>query len=162
MILEPLVQGAGGMPMHSPEELRAIFEVTRRHGVLFIADEVMTGCRTGRIWAHADAGIAPDLISRRKNPCGRNAAPCRDAGLTPGGDRPRFRRTTARRHFFTGSLTANPLACAVAVANQRLLAERLENRLRARIEAFWRRTPRTAPRAPGCEGRTRLRNDRGR
>ena len=46
VILEPLVQGAGGMRMHSPEELRDIFEVAQRHGVLFIADEVMTGCRT--------------------------------------------------------------------------------------------------------------------
>ena len=35
VIIEPLVQGAGGMQMHSPEELRAIFDVTRRHNVLY-------------------------------------------------------------------------------------------------------------------------------
>ena len=67
VILEPLVQGAGGMRMHSPETLRQIFEMTRRHGVLFIADEVMTGGgRTGTLWAHQAAGIVPDLVCAAK------------------------------------------------------------------------------------------------
>src|SRR5437879_347003 len=50
IILEPLVQGAGGMRMHSPAELKAIAEVAREHGVFVIADEVMTGGgRTGSL-----------------------------------------------------------------------------------------------------------------
>src|SRR5262249_39616197 len=67
VILEPLVQGAGGMRMHPPGELRAIAEVAREHGVFFIVDEVMTGGgRTGSLWAHQQAGIAPDLICAAK------------------------------------------------------------------------------------------------
>src|SRR5208283_3621965 len=62
VILEPLVQGAGGMRMHSAKELSRLFAVARQHGVLFIADEAMTGAwRTGWLWAHQAAGIAPDL-----------------------------------------------------------------------------------------------------
>jgi len=71
VILEPLVQGAGGMRMHTPAELRAIFEVTRKHGALFIADEVMTGGgRTGTLWAHQAAAIAPDLVCAAKTLAG--------------------------------------------------------------------------------------------
>src|SRR5438045_4952264 len=63
VILEPLVQGAGGMRMHSPEELRRIARVARRRDVLLIADEVMTGGgRTGPLWAHHAADIAPQLV----------------------------------------------------------------------------------------------------
>ena len=60
VIVEPLVQGAGGMRTHSAEELGQLAAVAKRHGVLFIADEAMTGGgRTGRLWAHQAAGIAP-------------------------------------------------------------------------------------------------------
>jgi adenosylmethionine-8-amino-7-oxononanoate aminotransferase len=67
VVIEPLVQGAGGMRMHSPKELRALFDVARKHGVLFIADEVMTGFgRTGSLWAFQQAGISPDLVCLAK------------------------------------------------------------------------------------------------
>ncbi len=136
VILEPLVQGAGGMRTHSPQELRDIFEVTRRHGVLFVADEVMTGCRTGRIWAHGHAGIAPDLICAAKTLAGGMlplaatlAAPTVVAA---------FDTSDRAKTFFHGhSFTANPLACAVAVANWRLLAGGAWATDTARIQAFW-------------------------
>jgi adenosylmethionine-8-amino-7-oxononanoate aminotransferase len=137
VILEPLVQGAGGMRMHSPEELRDIFEVTKRHGVLFIADEVMTGCRTGRIWAHALAGIAPDLICSAKTIAGGMlplAATLASPEIVSAFDTPDRART-----FFHGhSFTANPLACAVAVANWKLLAGAEWQANATRIAAFWR------------------------
>lgn len=121
VIIEPLVQGAGGMRMHTPAELRAIYEVTRSHGVLFIADEVMTGGgRTGELWAHRSAGIAPDLVCAGKTLAGgvlplavTVAAPPIVAA---------FDTADRSRTFFHGhSFTAHPLACAVAAANWRRL-----------------------------------------
>jgi adenosylmethionine---8-amino-7-oxononanoate aminotransferase len=137
VILEPLVQGAGGMRMHTTQELRDIFDVTKRHGVLFIADEVMTGCRTGRIWAHSAANITPDLICTAKTLAGGMlplAATLASPEIVAAFDTPDRAKT-----FFHGhSFTANPLACAVAVANWKLLAEPEWKANADRIEAFWR------------------------
>jgi adenosylmethionine---8-amino-7-oxononanoate aminotransferase len=117
MIIEPLVQGAGGMRMHSPEMLRAIAEVAHRHDVLLIADEVMTGGgRTGTLWAHQAAGIVPDLVCAAKTLAG-GVLPLAATLVAP----PivnAFATDDRRRTFFHGhSFTAHPLACAVAVAN---------------------------------------------
>ncbi|MBA4191718.1 MAG: adenosylmethionine--8-amino-7-oxononanoate transaminase [Planctomycetaceae bacterium] len=136
VILEPLVQGAGGMRMHTPQELRDIFEVTKRRGVLFIADEVMTGCRTGRLWAHSHAGIAPDLICAAKTIAG-GMLPI-SATLASPEIVAAFNTPDRAKTFFHGhSFTANPLACAVGVANWRLLAQPEWQANAARIEAFW-------------------------
>src|SRR5262249_4811082 len=63
LVVEPLVQGAAGMWLHPPAYLRALHALARRHGVLFIADEVATGFgRTGRLFACEHAGITPDLL----------------------------------------------------------------------------------------------------
>ncbi|QJW93320.1 adenosylmethionine--8-amino-7-oxononanoate transaminase [Frigoriglobus tundricola] len=137
VILEPLVQGAGGMRMHTPQELRAIVEVTQRHGVLFIADEVMTGCRTGRLWAHSHSGIVPDLICSAKTLAGGMlplAVTLASPGIVAAFDTPDRAKT-----FFHGhSFTANPLACAVAVKNWQLLASQEWLAAAQRIETFWR------------------------
>jgi adenosylmethionine-8-amino-7-oxononanoate aminotransferase len=136
VILEPLVQGAGGMRMHTIAELRAIFEVTKRHNVLFIADEVMTGCRTGRLWAHQHAGIAPDLICAAKTLTGgilTLAATLASPEIVA-----EFQTPDRAKMFFHGhSFTANPLACAVAVRNWRLLAGDQWQKDTQRLEAFW-------------------------
>lgn len=138
VIVEPLVQGAGGMQMHSPAELKALFEAARRHDVLFIADEVMTCCRTGQLWAYREAGISPDLICAAKTLTGgmlplaaTMAAPEIVAA---------FQSHDRARTFFHGhSFTANPLACAVATANWRILSEESWQREAARIENFWQK-----------------------
>jgi adenosylmethionine---8-amino-7-oxononanoate aminotransferase len=63
VIVEPMVQGAGGMLVHPPEFLRAVRAATQRHGVPLIADEVLTGFgRTGRLFACEHAEVAPDLL----------------------------------------------------------------------------------------------------
>ncbi|HEY1190177.1 MAG TPA: adenosylmethionine--8-amino-7-oxononanoate transaminase [Gemmata sp.] len=138
VILEPLVQGAGGMRMHSPAELRDIFAVTRKHGVFFIADEVMTGCgRTGSLWAFEQAGIAPDLICTAKTLAG-GVLPLA-ATLAAPEVVTAFDTSDRTRTFFHGhSFAGHPLACAVAVANWAELATGAWKADASRIEAVWR------------------------
>jgi adenosylmethionine-8-amino-7-oxononanoate aminotransferase len=136
MIVEPLVQGGGGMRMHPPARLRELFEVARRHGVLFIADEVMTGGgRTGALWAHQTAGIAPDLICAAKTLAG-GVLPLA-ATLTAPSLVAAWDTADRGRTFFHGhSFTAHPLACAVAVANWKMLTT-APSRAPQQMEAFW-------------------------
>jgi adenosylmethionine-8-amino-7-oxononanoate aminotransferase len=136
VIVEPLVQGAGGMRMYTPQQLRELFEVTRRHGVLFIADEVMTGGgRTGLLWAHQAAGVAPDLICAAKTLTGGVlplAATLAAPSLVAAWDTADRSRT-----FFHGhSFTAHPLACAVAAANWKMLTA-APNPAPQKMQAFW-------------------------
>jgi adenosylmethionine-8-amino-7-oxononanoate aminotransferase len=137
VVVEPLVQGAGGMRMHSPDELRALAEVAGRHGVLLIADEVMTGGgRLGTLWAHRQAGITPDLVCAAKTLAGGVLS----LAATLAGPHVVRAFDTADREktFFHGhSFTAHPLACAVAVANWKLLAGVVPE-APLRIEAFWK------------------------
>lgn len=117
VLLEPLVQGAGGMLMHGADLVRAARASATRHGVPLICDEVMTGFgRTGELFACAKAGVEPDLL-------------CLAKGLT-GGTMP-LAVTMAReeifesflsdqrvRAFFHGhSFTGHALGCAVALAS---------------------------------------------
>jgi adenosylmethionine-8-amino-7-oxononanoate aminotransferase len=136
IILEPLVQGAGGMRMHTPETLRAIVEVARQHDVLFIADEVMTGGgRTGMLWAHQAAGVIPDFVCAAKTLTG-GVLPLAVTLVAPR-IVDAFRTADRQRTFFHGhSFTANPLACAVAACNMRALV-REPLVAPKRIEAFW-------------------------
>jgi adenosylmethionine-8-amino-7-oxononanoate aminotransferase len=118
VILEPLVQGAGGMILHPPGYLRAIRDLCNRHGVLLICDEVATGFgRTGTMFACEQEQVAPDLLCLAKGLTGGYlplAATLATERIYEGflGAHEEF-RTFFHGHTYTG----NPLACAAALAN---------------------------------------------
>ena len=145
VVVEPLVQGAAGMRMHSERELAGMRAACDRAGVPLIADEVMTGFgRTGALFACTRAGVAPDLL-------------CLGKGLT-GGMLPLAATLATERvyeaflfedrakTFFHGhTFTANPIGCAVGIASLDLalagdvparldaIGARIESELRARL-----------------------------
>ncbi len=136
VVIEPLVQAAGGMRMHSPHILRDLYAVARRHDVLFIADEVMTAFRTGTVWAHTAAGIAPDLICAAKTLAG-GVLPLAATLVAPEVVAA-FDTADRSQTFFHGhSFTAHPLACAVACENLRLMADRRLAPESDRIDRHW-------------------------
>lgn len=123
LIIEPLLQGAGGMRMCRPEFLARLVDLAQSAGVLVIFDEVATGFgRTGTLFAMQQAGVTPDLV-------------CLSKGLTSG--YMPMAVTVARDKIFEAflgeefdralphghSFTANPLACAVALRSLMLFAE---------------------------------------
>jgi adenosylmethionine-8-amino-7-oxononanoate aminotransferase len=138
VIVEPLLMGSGGMIMYSEDVLRGIRERTEAHGVLMIADEVLTGFgRTGPLFACERANISPDLLCMSKGitggflPMGATAA---QEFVFEG-----FLSDDRRRTLFHGhSYTANPIACAAARASLRLLDATSAER-RAMIERTHRR-----------------------
>lgn len=142
VIVEPLVQGAGGMLMHPPEVLADVARLARRHGLLLIADEVFTGFgRTGVMFACEAAGVSPDIM-------------CLSKALT--GGTMGLAATIASEEVFAAfwdddpahalmhgpTFMANPLACAAANASLDLFereprlaqARRIETRLREALE----------------------------
>ncbi len=117
VIVEPLLQGAGGMIVHPEEFLSGVRRLTAAHNVLLIADEVLTGFgRTGRMFACERAAIVPDLMCVAKGltggflPLAATFATDRIHDAFTGGDR-------ARAFFHGHSYTANPIACAAANAS---------------------------------------------
>jgi adenosylmethionine-8-amino-7-oxononanoate aminotransferase len=116
MILEPLVQCAGGMRMHDPLYLRLARELCDAHGVLMIADEIAVGFgRTGTLFACEQAGIQPDLMCVSKGLTGGFlplAAVLATQSIYDG-----FLDDSRERAFLhSHSYTGNPLACAAALA----------------------------------------------
>ena len=117
VIVEPLLQGAGGMIVHPEEFLDGVRRLTSAHDVLLIADEVLTGFgRTGRMFACERAGIVPDFMCVAKGLTG-GFLPLA-ATLTTERIHDAFSGTEHSRAFFHGhSYTANPIACAAANAS---------------------------------------------
>jgi adenosylmethionine-8-amino-7-oxononanoate aminotransferase len=138
VLVEPMLQGAGGMIMWPREFLDGVRQLCYRHGVLMIADEVLTGFgRTGRMFACEHASVTPDIICLSK---------ALTAGYLPlavtavtNAVYDAFLSDDRGKTFFHGhSFTANPLACAVALESLDLIEEgdvlariaRLERQLR--------------------------------
>ncbi len=123
VIYEPLVQGAGGMLMYEPSALDAFLQQCHAHGVICIADEVMTGFgRTGRLFASDYLTEQPDIVCLSKGLTGGTMA----LGVTACTQEiyEAFLEEDKLKTFFHGhSFTANPLACAAALASLDLLQE---------------------------------------
>ena len=117
LIVEPLALGAGGMRFYAPEVLAAMHAICARHGVPFIADEVMTGWgRTGTLLACDQAGVVPDILCLSKGLTG-GAVPLAVTMCRPEIFEAHRSTDKARMLFHSSSYTANPIACAAAVAN---------------------------------------------
>lgn len=123
LLIEPLVLGAGGMKMFGPSVLGELSKIAQHHGVLLIADEVMTGWgRTGTLFACDRAGILPDIFCTSKGLTG-GAMPLA-ATLCTGEIFEAHLSTDRRKTFFhSSSYTANPIACSAAVANLKIWTE---------------------------------------
>lgn len=116
-IAEPLILGAGGMLIYSAATLAEMKRICEAHDVLFIADEVMTGWgRTGTRFACEQAGVAPDIMCLSKGLTG-GSIPLAVTLATPEIFDAHY--STDRKHtfFHSSSYTANPIACAAALAN---------------------------------------------
>jgi len=123
LILEPLLQAAGGMIVYPAEYLRKARELCTQHGVLLIADEVLTGFgRTGKMFACDLAGVAPDLMCLSKGITGGFLP----MGVTVCTDRVEaaFRSEDRMHTFYHGhSYTGNALACAAANASLQIFED---------------------------------------
>ncbi|PYR35971.1 MAG: adenosylmethionine--8-amino-7-oxononanoate transaminase [Acidobacteria bacterium] len=123
VIVEPMLQGAGGMIVWPREFLAGVRRLCDEHRTLLVADEVLTGFgRTGRMFACEHAQVSPDIICLSKALTGGYMP----LGATVSTDRvyEAFLSRDRTRTFFHGhSFTANPLACAVAIASLDLIEE---------------------------------------
>ncbi len=123
LIVEPLILGAGGMLVYAPATLAAMHAICARHGVLFIADEVMTAWgRTGTLLACEQAGIVPDILCLSKGLTG-GAVPLAVTMASEPIFEAHYSTDRARMFFHSSSYTANPIACAAAAANLALWRE---------------------------------------
>ncbi|HEY4717204.1 MAG TPA: adenosylmethionine--8-amino-7-oxononanoate transaminase, partial [bacterium] len=138
LVIEPMVQAAGGFIMSPPGYLKRVYEITRKHEILLIADEVATGfMRTGRMFACEHEGVVPDIL-------------CISKGLTSG-YMPLAATVTGEnvfaaflgryeefKSFFHGhTYTGNQLGCSLAIRSIELLTrKKFLNSIAQKIKIF--------------------------
>ncbi|HEV7319780.1 MAG TPA: adenosylmethionine--8-amino-7-oxononanoate transaminase [Ensifer sp.] len=133
LLIEPLLLGAGGMKTYPASVLAALKRIAERHETLLIADEVMTGWgRTGSLFACEQAGISPDILCTSKGLTG-GALPLAATLCTPAIFEAHLSADRRKTFFHSSSYTANPIACAAALAN---LAVWNEEPVQERIETL--------------------------
>ena len=116
-IVEPLLLGAGGMLIYPAATLAEMRRICERHGVLFIADEVMTAWgRTGTLLACEQAEVVPDILCLSKGLTG-GAIPLAVTMASEPIFEAHYGSERSRMFFHSSSYTANPIACAAANAN---------------------------------------------
>lgn len=132
LVVEPLILGAGGMKMYTAATVRALYDVCRKHDVLFIADEVMTGWgRTGTRFACEQAGITPDILCLAKGLTG-GSVPLAATLAREELFKAHYSQDRSKTFFHSSSFTANPICCAAALANLEIwerepVMERVQN-----------------------------------
>jgi adenosylmethionine-8-amino-7-oxononanoate aminotransferase len=121
LVIEPLLQGAGGMIVQPPGFLRGVRELCDRYGLLMIADEVATGFgRTGRMFACQHEGVVPDIMALSKG-IAAGYLPIAVTVTTEEVYGAFLGRYAELKTFFHGhTFTGNPLACAVALKSLEL------------------------------------------
>jgi len=136
LIIEPIVQGAGGMIVSPPGYLKGVRRLCNKYDILMIADEVATGFgRTGRMFACENESVKPDILCLAKGITG-GYLPLAATITTENIYRAFLGRYKDLKTFFHGhTYTGNQLACAAALANLELFKkERTLRKMQGKIE----------------------------